>query len=221
MVQLVIFDCDGVLIDSEVISATVLVDELSRLGVAMDADDAMRRFLGWSFPTIAAWVHREWSIQVPEDFHAQYLERLLATFERQLRATPGLDHILPYLSVEACVATSSSFARASRALALTGLDQFFAGKLFTASEVAQGKPAPDLFLHAANRMHVAPSHCLVVEDSAPGIEAAARAGMPSLLYTGGAHLREANLPPTTADGSLGRLDTWDAFRQRYPGLLAL
>jgi len=220
MVHLVIFDCDGVLVDSEVISATVLAEDLSDLGVAIDAEQAMRQFLGWSFPTIAAWLHREYSLLLPEDFEELYRTRLLAAFERQLRPTPGLDRLLPSLSVQTCVATSSSVARASRALALTGLDDFFAGRLFTASEVPHGKPAPDLFLHAASRMRVSPAKCLVIEDSAPGIEAAARAGMPSLLYTGGAHLRGLNVPPANFSGSLGRLDSWDAFRQQFPGLVA-
>jgi len=220
MVHLVIFDCDGVLVDSEVISATVLAEDLSDLGVAIDAEQAMRQFLGWSFPTIAAWVHREYSLLLSEDFEELYRARLLAAFERQLRPTPGVDRILPNLSVRTCVATSSSVARASRALALTGLDRFFAGRLFTASEVPHGKPAPDLFLHAASRMNVSPAECLVIEDSAPGIEAAARAGMPSLLYTGGAHLRGLNVPPASLDGSWGRLDSWETFRQQYPALLA-
>ncbi len=123
------------------------------------------------------------------------------------------------LAVAKCVATSSSPPRASRALALTRLDRFFAGGLFTASEVSQGKPAPDLFLHAASRMGVPPSQCLVVEDSAPGIEAARRAGMMSLAYAGGAHVRGLNGTRPALEGSLGRVDSWDAFREQYATLL--
>ena len=115
----------------------------------------------------------------------------------------------------ACVATSSSPPRLARTLALSGLAQAFRGRTFTASEVARGKPAPDLFLHAAARMGAAAADCLVIEDSAPGIEAAAAAGMRSVLYAGGSH----HDPGARISGTEGRFGSWDALARGFPELL--
>ena len=218
-IQLVIFDCDGVLVDSEIISATVLVAELSQVGIALDVEQATERFLGRSFPAIAASLYRDFSIRLPDEFEDRYRTCLLTAFDSQLQPTPGIDRLLSQLSVAKCVATSSSVPRASRALAVTGLDRYFANALFTASEVRQGKPAPDLFLHAAERMGVPPSRCLVIEDSGPGLEAAKRAGMISLFYAGGSHMRGRNASWPGVSASLGRVESWDEVCERWSILL--
>ncbi|PKP73653.1 MAG: hydrolase [Alphaproteobacteria bacterium HGW-Alphaproteobacteria-6] len=219
-IDLVIFDCDGVLIDSEVISARVLIAALARSGVIVDFDHFRNHFLGRSFPTVARQVREDFRVALPDDFEAAYRAELLAAFGHELHPTPGVARVLDRLAVGKCVATSSSPPRVARSLALTGLAGYFGSAVFTASEVAQGKPAPDLFLHVAARMGVAPGRCLVIEDSVTGIRAALAAGMPVLRYTGGGHL--AGLQPATdaADPLAGvpAFSVWDMFFQMLPAL---
>lgn len=192
--ELVIFDCDGVLIDSEVISARMLIEELRPLGLTIDFDYVARHFLGRSYPVVLAQIQHEFGIELPPSFETGYRTRLLAAFEHELVVMPGVAEVLAQLALPACVATSSSPKRVARSLALTGLDIFFRERVFTASEVARGKPAPDLFLHVASRMGVAPEHCLVIEDSETGIQAALAANMRVCRYTGGSHLKGRAIP---------------------------
>jgi HAD superfamily hydrolase (TIGR01509 family) len=217
MYDLVIFDCDGVLVDSEHLSCEVLIALLQSFGVELDSDYVRRHFLGRSFPTVAAGIRRDFAVALPEDFEAVYRASLLDLFASRLRVTPGLGAVLDALRVPDCVATSSSPPRTSRALDIVGLTARFAGRVFTASEVPNGKPAPDLFLHVAARSGAAPARCLVIEDSAPGLMAAVAAGMPSLHYSGGTHLRDR---PAGLRGTLGSIRDWAEFRALCPDLFA-
>lgn len=119
--DLVIFDCDGVLIDSEIISATVLIAELARVGIVLDLDHVRRHFLGRSFPTVAEDIRRNFERPLPGDFEARYRAGLIAEFQRSLRLTEGLLPVLDRLRVPACVATSSSPPRVAQALRIVGL----------------------------------------------------------------------------------------------------
>lgn len=210
-VDLIIFDCDGVIADSEVLSAEVLIDQLALLGIPVTFDEVRRDFVGRSFPTVAATIRARFDRPLPADFEATYRARLLDRFAQGLRPTPGIGAVLAGLDRPACVATSSSPARVARTLDLLGLAEVFGPHVFTASQVAHGKPAPDLFLFAADRMGTPAHRCLVIEDSQPGLQAARAAGMRVLHYTGGAHLRDA---PWGADPM--RFDDWRGF----PALLA-
>ena len=192
-VALVIFDCDGVLIDSELISARMLVAELDRLGVVIDLDYVARHFLGRSYPVVMQQIRRDFHLDLPGEFEARYRERLLTSFAAELRIMPGVRDVLDALGVPMCVATSSSPQRAEMSLALVGLGHLVGPALFTASMVERGKPAPDLFLHAARGMGVAPADCLVIEDSLNGLRAARAAGMQVWHFTGGSHLRGRTL----------------------------
>ena len=194
MTDLVIFDCDGVLIDSEIISARMLVGELARQGVAIDFAYVARHFLGRSYPTVMKVIRADFGVGLPEGFEEAYRARLLAAFETDLRVMPGVVAVLHALRLPWCVATSSSPARARRSLQIGGLDGLAAGRLFTASEVAHGKPAPDLFLHAAARMGAEPARCLVIEDSLMGVRAARAAGMEVWQFTGGSHMAGGGPP---------------------------
>lgn len=217
-VSLVIFDCDGVLIDSEVISSRVLIEEAARDGLMLTADYVRRHFLGRSFPTVAATIREQLNVALPEDFEARYRTSLLARFETDLRVTPGLGPLLEVLRVPFCLATSSSPPRLARSLEITGLDGVFT-RCFTASEVEHGKPAPDLFLHAAVQMGVDPAECLVIEDTRPGVLAAHAAGMQVALYTGGSHM--AGVDPASIIGDLSgviELPGWAAFPDIWPRL---
>jgi len=187
-INLVIFDCDGVLIDSEGLSAQVLIAALDALGVAVDFDYFCTNFVGRSFPTVAQDIRTTFAVTLPDRFEQDYRRDLLARFTEGLGPTPGVMAMLDRLRTRSCVATSSSPARVSHSLQIVGLTARFGADVFTASEVRQGKPAPDLFLHSARRMGADPARCLVIEDSLPGVEAALAAGMQVLRYTGGAHL---------------------------------
>lgn len=215
--DLVIFDCDGVLVDSEPISSAVLIDELSRLGVSITGDYVRDHCLGRSFPTVAKTIRETFAAPLPEDFEQRYRSSLLARFETELRPTPGIAALLARLKARRCVATSSSPPRVARSLELTELGPFFGADVFTASQVARGKPAPDLFLFAAERMGARPDRTLVIEDSRPGVEAALAAGMMVLVYTGGGHLR--GQPPALPPG-VGSFDNWRDFPQVLLGAVA-
>lgn len=206
---LVIFDCDGVIADSEILSASVLIDQLSVLGITISAGDVRRDFLGRSFPTVATLIRERFGMPLPVDFEAEYRRRLLERFATELRPTPGFAAMLARLDLPACVATSSSPQRVARTLELLGLAGHFGPHVFTASQVARGKPAPDLFLFAADRMGVPPDQVVVIEDSPPGLVAAVAAGMRVLHYRGGAHLRGVPAMP----GSVPSFDNWAEFPQ--------
>lgn len=191
---LIIFDCDGVLIDSEVLSAGALIDALADHGVAVDLAFVARHFIGRSYSVIVSEVHARFGIALPPSFEDDYRARLLAAFEAELTAMEGAVEALAALDVPFCLATSSSPLRLAASLRITGLDGVFAGRSFTASEVARGKPAPDLFLHAAARMGADPAACVVIEDSGVGLAAGQAAGMEVWHFTGGRHFAVMELP---------------------------
>ena len=188
-IDLVIFDCDGVLIDSEIISAQMLVDELAKLGVVIDLDYVAMHFLGRSYPTVMKQIRTEFGLDLPPEFEDQYRERLMTAFKTKLRIMPHVAEVLARFNLPYCVATSSSPRRAETSLGLVGLQALTGPLLFTSTMVARGKPAPDLFLHAMRQMGVSdPARCLVIEDSLNGIRAARAAGMQVWRFTGGSHL---------------------------------
>jgi HAD superfamily hydrolase (TIGR01509 family) len=198
MFDLVIFDCDGVLIDSEIISARMLIEELAGLGVHIDLAYVSRHFLGRSYPTVMAQIRREFGLDLPPAFEEQYRNRLLAAFETGLRIMPHVRDVLEGLRLPFCVATSSSPRRAQRSLEIVGLAELIGAGLFTSTMVAHGKPAPDLFLFAARTMGAAPARCLVIEDSLNGIRAGLAAGMTVWRFVGGSHMAE-DLPEEPED----------------------
>lgn len=216
--DLVIFDCDGVLIDSEIISAKMLVAELARLGVAIDLDYVARHFLGRSYPTVMQQIREEFGLNLPEAFEEQYRNRLLAAFERDLTIMPGIAEVVASLAVPYCIATSSSPRRARRSLEIVAFPGLEETPLFTASMVEHGKPAPDLFLLAAEKMGVKPMDCLVIEDSLNGIRAAHAAGMEVLRFTGGAHLQGRDLTPPDGIRPAKTFDSFARFFQIVPQL---
>jgi HAD superfamily hydrolase (TIGR01509 family) len=188
--SLVIFDCDGVLVDSEMLSAEVLMAMMAEAGLPITPEIFRSDFLGRSYASAAGRVLQRFGRPLPDDFQAGYRERLFARMRSDLLPMDGVFDVLRTLSMPFCLATSSSPERLAITLVVTGLEQYFVGRRFTASEVAHGKPAPDLFLHAAARMGVPPAECLVLEDSEMGVLAARAAGMMVWHFTGGAHFRD-------------------------------
>ena len=184
---LVIFDCDGVLVDSEPLSLACLTAALNRIGVPIDLETVRARFAGTSMPSIMAHIEHDYGVVAPEGFVSAVKAETLRIFDTELRAMAGAAEMSAALDLPICVASSSDPVRLRHSLGLTGLLPLFEGRIFSSVEVPRGKPFPDLFLHAAARMGMPPRACLVVEDSVPGVTAARAAGMQVIGFTGGGH----------------------------------
>lgn len=184
MIDLVIFDCDGVLVDSEPISNRILSSMLEEIGLPMSVEETTQAFVGRSMDDCRRIIARKSGRPVPDDFVERYDRRLLRAFRRELRPVSGLPEALDRIDLPVCVASSGSLEKIRGSLELTALLPRFDNHLFSAEEVQHGKPAPDLFLHAARRMRARASRCVVVEDSPPGVCAGVAAGMQVLGYTG-------------------------------------
>ena len=205
---LVIFDCDGVLIDSELIGARVEAEELARLGMSISEPEILARFLGMTAKEMYCTLEIEHGMTLPPDFAAHVQARIDAAFEQELQAIPGIHEALDRLAVSACVASSSTLARLRHSLGLAGLYERFAPHVFSAEQVARGKPAPDLFLYAAAQMACAPAACVVIEDSVSGVRAAVAAGMRVWGFVGGGHCppgHDARLRDAGAQGVFERM----------------
>jgi HAD superfamily hydrolase (TIGR01509 family) len=182
---LVIFDCDGVLVDSEPIAIRIDVEMFAEVGMTVSDQEVIERFVGRSPSLLARAVEEQLGQPPPEGWAERGEQRLRRAFEAELQPVAGVVEALDRIGERTCVASSSGHASLRFKLELTGLYERFAGRIFSAAEVANGKPAPDLFLHAASRMGFAPSCCVVVEDSRYGVQAARAAGMDVLAYAGG------------------------------------
>jgi HAD superfamily hydrolase (TIGR01509 family) len=191
--DLVIFDCDGVLVDSEMLSANVLMQQFLDLGIALSFDDFRKYFLGRKFSVAVDQFTQRVRQPIPDNFKERYFDRLLTLFETDLKPMVGVQNMLTTMVVKKCVASSSLPIRLSCALRVCDLARFFEPNIFSAALVQHAKPAPDLFLHAARAMGVDPTRCLVIEDSAMGIDAARAAGMAIWHFTGGAHMHSSDL----------------------------
>jgi HAD superfamily hydrolase (TIGR01509 family) len=185
--SLIIFDCDGVLVDSEPLAFRVLLEGLAAAGHPMETAKAYELFLGRSLANLKTVLRRELGVELSAEQLEQMRERLFEVYRRELKPIPGIVQTLDRLTIPFCVASSSLPDRIRLSLEVTALLPRFDPHLFSASMVAKGKPEPDLFLYAAGQMGVPPDACLVIEDSAPGIEAAQRAGMTVFAFTGGGH----------------------------------
>ncbi|MFE0648452.1 HAD family hydrolase [Streptomyces sp. NPDC059534] len=184
-IELVIFDCDGVLVDSERIAVRVQVALGAELGWPLTEEEVVDRFIGCSHAAIRAQV----ADRLGEERAATWSERFeqlhREAVDEGLAPVDGLPEALDALTLATCVASSGTHDKMRHTLGRTGLHERFAGRIYSASEVSRGKPAPDLFLYAARQMGVDPAACVVVEDSRPGVQAARAAGMRSLGYAGG------------------------------------
>jgi HAD superfamily hydrolase (TIGR01509 family) len=212
--DLVIFDCDGVLVDSELLSCQCLSDELSEFGISLTLAQALELFLGRSTSAVTRH-YREFGQMVPVDFPLRLKSRVLTAFERALQPIPDVETVLSGLCAPYCVASSSDLDRVALSLKLTGLAPYFGDRIYTAQMVAHGKPAPDLFLYAAEKMGVQPPRTLVIEDSVSGVQAASAAGMMVWGFVGGSHYGgrdgRAILSAAGADRVFARMsDFWEA-----------
>ena len=209
-VELVIFDCDGVLIDSERLGVKVDTLALHELGWHLSEAEVITRFVGRSDRENRAAIEAHLGRKLPQGWAEQIERQYREVFAAELTPVDGVVDALERIALPSCVASSGTHEHLRYTLGLTGLYERFAGRIFSADDVAAGKPAPDLFLHAASEMAAEPAGCVVVEDSRPGVEAARAAGMRALAFAGGLTSAELLEGPNTV--------VFDDMRE-LPGLL--
>jgi len=184
---LIIFDCDGVLVDSEPIANRVLVDVLAELGIPMSPEECSRTFLGRSAPACCEIIEQRLGRELPPGFQSEWEERMHDAFRQGVQAIQGVAEVLDQLSIPVCVASSGSHTRMQITLGTTGLLPRLQGRIFSSADVAHGKPLPDLYLHAAAVMNAPPRRCAVIEDTVVGVRAGVAADMTVFGFTGGGH----------------------------------
>lgn len=199
--DLIIFDCDGVLVDSEIVSFEAEAEVLGELGIPLTAQDLLGRFLGMSSASMLAALARDHAARLPADLSERMARRTLEAFDRKLKPIPGIAALLAGLPDRKCVASSSEPQRIRHSLTLAGILHHFEPNIFSATQVKHGKPAPDLFLFAAASMGAAPARCLAIEDSVAGVTAARAAGMTVFGFTGGSHCLNGHADKLRAAGA--------------------
>jgi HAD superfamily hydrolase (TIGR01509 family) len=183
--QLVIFDCDGVLVDSEPVANRILGQMLREVGLELTQEQIFQNFVGYSLPHCLRIIERMLGRPAPANFLRDLQARTFAAFKTELRAMPGIEFALDALDavrVPYCVASSGDHEKMNTTLGITGLLPRFAGRIFSVTQVAHGKPAPDIYLFAARQMRIEPPGCIVVEDTPPGVQAGIAAGMTVLGF---------------------------------------
>ncbi len=186
--EVVIFDCDGVLVDSEPIALARTREALGRAGLALTDGEVRDRFLGVSAQSMQGIAERYLGAALPPDFQRELAREILADFERELKGVEGIREALAELGARVCVASSSSNERIRASPRLVGYSRLFESNVYSAGEVARGKPDPDLFLHAAARMGARARDCPAIEDSVLGVTAAERARITAFGFIGGKHI---------------------------------
>ena len=184
--DLIIFDCDGVLVNSEVISNQLLRDALAENGLEMSLKQVVETYVGRSMLAVVSISEQLLGRSLPDDFLDRLQEKTFAAFEEKLQAVAGVENLLIALQkrdVKYCVASSGTFEKMDITLGLTGLKYYFEDRIYNTSQVKRGKPYPDLFLYAAEQMDVEPARCLVIEDSLPGVQGGVAAGMEVIAYS--------------------------------------
>jgi HAD superfamily hydrolase (TIGR01509 family) len=214
--DLIIFDCDGVLVDSEVLSCRCLSEALAGYGIHLGLDQALDQFVGRSMTAVLEYYEAKGRL-IPEQFSAELRAGVRAAFLSALCPIDGVGSVLEGLQIPHCVASSSDFDRVSFSLSLTGLAPHFDSRLYTSQMVEHGKPAPDLFLYAAEKMRTDPRRTLVIEDSVSGVTAGKAAGMTVWGFVGGSHYQSRDgktiLAEAGADRVFGRMaDFWRTDR---------
>ncbi|CAN7635866.1 HAD family hydrolase [Bradyrhizobium sp. LjRoot220] len=214
--QLIIFDCDGVLVDSEVISCRAHAETLTRHGYPITADQVLRRFLGVSDREARLVIEAELGCSLPDDFEAQMKQTALQRYADELGAIPHIGEAIAAINLPKCVASSGTPEKIRHGLTCAGLYDLLVPHIFSATQVKRGKPAPDLFLFAAEQMDVPPARCIVIEDSVPGVTGGRAAGMTVLGFHGGSHCGAGHAELLRAAGASV---TFDDMRQ-LPELIA-
>lgn len=214
-IRFVLFDCDGVLIDSEIIAMQMWINFLAEHNITINQTFFVNHFLGRKFEQVQKVLKDTFNFTLDKQMSDEFTARLKADFERRLTATPHIKLILETITVPYVLATSSSRERTQFALSSVGLTKYFGkDQIFTGADVENGKPAPDLFLHAMRSHSMSPSECLVIEDSRPGLLAAKAAKMHCLQYVGGGHINSKDSVATNV------IADWRDFARSYPHLFS-
>jgi HAD superfamily hydrolase (TIGR01509 family) len=193
MASAIIFDFDGVIADSEVLSNTVLAEIVTELGVPTTVEDAYRDYMGKRFHEVIAMIEKAVGRALPQSFSEQYQGRTLERFRQELAPIAGVrEFITKFVDLSRCIASSSSPDRLAVCLEVLEMTKFFEGRVFSASKVARGKPHPDIFLHAAAEIGVSPLDCIIIEDSASGVIAGRAAGSTVIGLLAAGHIREGH-----------------------------
>ncbi|OWK27972.1 HAD family hydrolase [Sphingomonas mucosissima] len=214
--SLIIFDCDGVLIDSEILVCRLTSEELTRVGYPIGVDDVISRFAGRAEPSMIAEIERDWGRPVPPSYYKQIRWRIARSYPTELRAIPEVAETLAQVESPICVASSSYPEKLLAGLRITGLLNLFGDNVVSATRVAHGKPAPDVFIYAAGWMRTPVDECIVVEDSVPGVRAACAAGMRVLGFVGGRHCRPGHGAALLAAGAESVLERMGDLRSVVP-----
>ena len=213
---LIIFDCDGVQVDSEPIANRILSTFLNKEGYQCSFAESVKKFVGKDLPSILRQVECELGRHLSEGFMQRLRTETYKAFKEHLRPVDGIEMVLDQILAPKCVASSGNMEKMDLTLNLTGLRHHFGDAIFSAHQVPQGKPHPDLFLHAARHFGVSPHLCTVIEDSVPGVVGARAAGMTVLGYAGGKYI------PPRHDQSLSEAGAQVFFTMRaLPGLLGI
>jgi HAD superfamily hydrolase (TIGR01509 family) len=199
--DLVIFDCDGVLIDSELVQRRIDAELFTMFGYPVTAEELVREFAGRTTADVRQHIERTLGWNFPADFGEQRMRRVDEAYRKEVKTTAGIREVLVELDIPFCVASNARTFRLRHVLELTGLLPFFEPNVFGADLVDRPKPAPDLFLLAARRIGVSPPRCLVIEDSVPGVNAAIAAGMRAIGFYGGAHCFKGHEQQLVAAGA--------------------
>lgn len=208
---LVIFDCDGVLVDSELITNRVFARMLNELGITVTLEDMFEQFVGRSMPQCLEIITKMLGRPLPQHFVDEYQTRSAAALRSELKAVPDIETVLTAIRLPYCVASSGTHQKMQTTLGITGLLPQFRGKMYSVTEVAQSKPFPDVFLHAARQQGVVPAECAVIEDTPTGVRAGAAAGMTVFGYCA--------LTPRQRLIEAGAHHTFERMRD-LPGLLS-
>lgn len=218
MYELVIFDCDGVLIDSELLASQIEVDELNRLGYSISIEKYLDVALGQTAAAVETYLLKE-GFNLPENFWS-YVEKIQeSTFETQLVPIRGVKELIQSLSIPCCVASNSLGKRLHHTLSITGLFPFFHGRVFGRELVSRGKPAPDIYLYAAAQAGISPNKCLVIEDSVHGIRAGQSAGMEVWAFCGGSHFSHSRKNEVKQSGATQIFENMDMLTKSLLELL--
>ena len=210
--DLVIFDCDGVLLDSEIIACQADAEAFTRLGYPITADEIAQRFAGMPDEAVDAALAKELGASLPPDFRDKIKQSVIGKYRTELKAIDGARSLLSSLSTAKCIASSAAPAKLALGLIETDLYDLVYPHIFSTKLVEKGKPHPDVFLYAAQVMGAVPSRCIVVEDSVAGVTAATSAGMECIGFTGGSHCTDGHARRLLEAGAARVVDRLEAAR---------
>lgn len=214
-IQCIIFDCDGVLVDSEIIASRVVLQKLKPLGFHMDEKTYSHKFAGKVEADTLKIIREEYQISIPEDFLANLRLEIEKSIDEELQAIPGARDTIQTIPVKKAVVSNSRLVRVISSLKVAGLSDLFGDQLFSAEMVENPKPAPDVYLHAARELNVDPANCLVVEDSQSGVTAAYLAGMQVVGFLAASHIPESHDVTVTEAGAFTTVASMAELKQLF------